>query len=143
MLPVELAATWRRSLLAETALTIHITSMYRGSMVSKELIAASSRPLVLSILAEGESYGYAMIQRVKELSAGEIRWADGMLYPVLHRLEREGLIEAEWKASDTGRKRKYYQLKEEGRTALAAERTQWRSVNATLLNLWGDRICFS
>jgi DNA-binding PadR family transcriptional regulator len=112
-------------------------------MVSKELIAASSRPLVLSILAEGESYGYAMIQRVRELSTGEILWADGMLYPVLHRLEREGLIEAEWKASATGRKRKYYQLKQEGREALAAERTQWRSVNATLLNLWGEQVCFS
>lgn len=106
-------------------------------------MAASSRPLVLSILAEGDSYGYAMIQRVKELSAGRISWADGMLYPVLHRLEREGLIEAEWKSSETGRKRKYYRLRREGKEALATERAQWRSVNATLLNLWGDRVCFS
>lgn len=112
-------------------------------MVTRELIAASSRPLVLSILAEGESYGYAMIQRVKELSGGEIQWADGMLYPVLHRLEREGLIEAKWKVPETGRKRKYYRLQDEGRTALGIERTQWRAVNTTLHKLWGEQVCFS
>jgi DNA-binding PadR family transcriptional regulator len=112
-------------------------------MVTKELVAASSRPLVLSILSEGESYGYAMIQRVKELSGGEIQWADGMLYPVLHRLEREGLIKAEWKAADTGRKRKYYHLQDEGQRALVVERTQWRAVNTTLLKLWGEQVCFS
>jgi len=52
--------------------------------LEKELVAASSVPLVLSILAEADSYGYAIIQRVKELSDGKIAWTDGMLYPVLH-----------------------------------------------------------
>ena len=112
-------------------------------MISKDLIAASSRPLVLSILAEGESYGYAMIQRVKELSDGEIQWADGMLYPVLHRLQREGLIKAQWQVSETGRKRKYYRLCDGGREALLAERAQWRTVNGTLVRLWGEQVCFS
>ena len=60
-------------------------------MLSRELVAASTRPLLLSLLAEGESYGYALIQRVKELSGGELNWTGGMLYPVLHRLEEEGL----------------------------------------------------
>ena len=75
------------------------TSMYhdcpravKGSRmdIGKDLVAASATPLVLSILSEGESYGYAIIKRVDELSGGELQWTDGMLYPVLHRLERNG-----------------------------------------------------
>ncbi len=105
-------------------------------MVTKELVAASSRPLVLSILSEGENYGYEIIRRVRELSGGGWRWTDGMLYPVLHRLEREGLVTSDWRAPDGGRRRKYYQLKTDGKRALAAERDQWTAVNATLERLW-------
>ena len=61
----------------------------------KDLVAASATPLVLAILAEGDSYGYAIIKRVTELSGGHLQWTDGMLYPVLHRLERQGLVEAQ------------------------------------------------
>ena len=64
-------------------------------MLTKDLVAASSKPLLLSILAGGESYGYEIIQKVRELSGGQIEWSDGMLYPVLHRLERDGLIESD------------------------------------------------
>ena len=63
----------------------------------KELVAASTVPLVLSVLAQGESYGYALIQRVRELSDGRITWTEGMLYPVLHWMADEGLVESEWK----------------------------------------------
>ena len=59
-----------------------------------------------------------------------------MLYPVLHWMEDQGLVEAEWKETETGRKRKYYQLRKEGRKALAAERQQWLTVHATLTQLW-------
>jgi len=62
-------------------------------MLAKDMVAASAKPLLLSILAGGESYGYEIIQKVRELSGGQIEWSDGMLYPVLHRLERDGLIE--------------------------------------------------
>src|SRR5271170_6299990 len=86
-------------------LAIHGTSMYAGSMkLTKDLVAASAVPLVLSILEEGESYGYAIIQRVRQLSSGEIEWTDGMLYPVLHRLEEQGFITARWQDSEAGRK---------------------------------------
>lgn len=106
-------------------------------MLSKDLVAASSRPLVLSLLVQGESYGYEMIQRVHSLSGGEIQWSDGMLYPVLHRLEREGLIASEWKSGPTGRKRKYYRLRDQGSRALALEQSQWTAVHGTLSRLWG------
>lgn len=104
-------------------------------MLSKDLMAATSRPIVLSILQEGESYGYAIIQRVRELSREKIQWSDGMLYPVLHRLEREKLIQAEWRASDSGRERKYYRITPRGRQALKAEREQWTTVGETFQNL--------
>ena len=76
-------------------------------VLSKDLVAASTVPLVLSVLGQGESYGYELIQRVRELSAGKIEWTEGMLYPVLHWMESEGQIESEWKTADSGRKRKY------------------------------------
>lgn len=100
--------------------------------IGKDLVAASATPLVLSILSEGESYGYAIIKRVEELSDGEWRWTDGMLYPVLHRLERAGYVEASWGKSDSGRRRKYYRLTEQGRAELADQRRQWKVVNSTL-----------
>jgi len=110
--------------------------MYKTAMLAKDLVAASSKPLVLSVLAEGESYGYEIIQKVRELSGGHIEWSDGMLYPVLHRLERDGLIESEWKEADSGRERKYYSLSSKGRGSLSAEREQWLKVHNTLCKLW-------
>jgi DNA-binding PadR family transcriptional regulator len=108
-------------------------------MLSKELVAASTVPLVLSVLTEGESYGYALIQRVRELSAGKIEWTEGMLYPVLHWMEDEALIESEWREAESGRKRKYYRLRKEGRKALREEKERWMSVHETLKKLWNQQ----
>ena len=105
-------------------------------MLSKELVAASTVPLVLSVLTDGESYGYELIQRVRELSGGKIEWTEGMLYPVLHWMEKESLIEAEWREAESGRKRKYYRLKPAGRKTLAVEQQQWLAVHNTLTQLW-------
>lgn len=108
-------------------------------MITKELVAASAEPLILSLLSKGESYGYAIIQEVKKLSENKIEWTDGMLYPVLHRLEDRGFIKSRWGESDTGRKRKYYSLKEDGKKALSKQRDQWLTVNATLARLWKEK----
>lgn len=113
-----------------------VTARHNTAMLSKELVAASTVPLVLSVLTEGESYGYALIQRVRELSGGRIEWTEGMLYPVLHWMEKEKLIESEWRQSDTARKRKYYRLRKEGRKALKEEKGQWFTVHETLTKLW-------
>jgi len=104
--------------------------------ISKDLMAASSTPIVLAIVAEADSYGYAILQRVRELSGGHIEWTDGMLYPVLHRLERLGLVEARWEVAETGRRRKYYRITPAGRAQLAEERRQWQAVDATLRGIW-------
>ena len=104
--------------------------------INKDLVAASSTALVLAILAEGDSYGYAILKRVRELSGGELEWTDGMLYPVLHRLERSGLVESRWAKAESGRQRKYYRITEAGRGQLADERRQWRTVDKTLGKIW-------
>src|SRR5919108_5538895 len=106
--------------------------------INKDLVAASSSPIVLAILAEADSYGYAILQRVKELSRGRMEWTDGMLYPVLHRLERLGHVEARWEVAESGRRRKYYRITSQGRAQLAEERRQWQTVDATIRGVWRD-----
>ena len=104
--------------------------------LSKDLVAASATPLVLSILMEGDSYGYAIIKRVKELSGEEMNWTDGMLYPVLHRLEKQRYISSYWEKSSNGRKRKYYSLTDDGGDYLENLKSQWQLVNKTLNRTW-------
>ncbi len=111
----------------------------RESKSSKELVAASSRPLVMAVLARGENYGYAILKEVERLSGGALDWSEGMLYPVLHRLEKEGLISASWQAVK-GRRRKYYALTDNGARALELERQAWENVNATLHKAWGGAV---
>ena len=107
--------------------------------IQKDLVAASATPLVLAILSEGQSYGYAIIKRVAELSGGELQWTDGMLYPLLHRLERNGWVQAVWGKSETGRKRKYYLLTREGAEQLARQRREWHTVDLALRRVTGTK----
>ncbi len=104
-------------------------------MIGKELIAASTEPLILSLLDKGESYGYALIQEIRERSASKMEWTDGMLYPVLHRLEKKGLITSRWVAAENGRKRKYYSLKKDGKKALEQHHQHWNLVHSVLESL--------
>jgi PadR family transcriptional regulator PadR len=104
--------------------------------IHKDLVAASATSLVLAILGEGESYGYAIIKRVAELSDGHLQWTDGMVYPLLHRLERNGFVKAVWGKSETGRRRKYYKLTRSGTTHLEQQRRQWQTVDSALRGIW-------
>jgi len=106
-------------------------------MISRELKAASSKPLILSILSHGESYGYRIIRQIEELSDGKWEWSEAMLYPVLHRMDADGLITSSWKVMENGRKRKYYHITGEGEQVLQAEQEQWLSVDRVLKQLWG------
>ncbi len=110
-------------------------------MISKDLVAASSRPFILSLLSKKESYGYEIIKNIQELSDSEIIWKDGMLYPVLKKLCENKLVECEWKMVD-GRKRKYYKITALGLEALETEKSQWEIVNTTLNNIWRYSLCF-
>jgi PadR family transcriptional regulator PadR len=104
--------------------------------ITKDLVAASATPLVLGILADGESYGYAILKQVNELSDGQLEWTDGLLYPLLHRLERLGHVESSWASSPEGRRRKYYRITEQGLAELAEQRRQWAAVVDTLRGVW-------
>ncbi|MBN2282027.1 MAG: helix-turn-helix transcriptional regulator [Candidatus Marinimicrobia bacterium] len=106
---------------------------------SKDLVAASSIPLILAILQKEENYGYAIIKEVALLSNDHMNWSDGMLYPVLHRLEKQGMIESFWKTGDTGRKRKYYKITSGGTVHLQDQREQWELVFKTLKTSWDHK----
>jgi PadR family transcriptional regulator PadR len=107
--------------------------------IDKDLVAASATPLVLAILAEGESYGYAILKRVRDLSGGELEWTDGMLYPLLHRLRRLGYVTTEWRTPPEGRRRRYYAITDDGRAALVEHQLQWVAVTRALGDVWRGR----
>lgn len=110
--------------------------MHHNAMIDKELIAATSRAFVLSILKEGDSYGYSIIQRVAELTDHEFKWTDSMLYPVLHRLEKAGSTRSYWQPSPTGRKRKYYSITDVGELELQDKQRQWAIAQRAFGSLW-------
>ena len=103
--------------------------------IDKDLVAASTTPLVLGILNDGSSYGYAILKQIRELSAGELDWTDGMLYPLLHRLERLGHVQAAWDRADNGRRRRVYAITATGREALRERQRQWDVVDKALRGL--------
>ena len=105
-------------------------------MIPKSLVAASFKPFVLSVLAEGESYGYEIIQRIHAMSHGKIKWATSTLYPVLHSLENQGLLASNWRAVEDAPRRKYYCLTAKGHRALSIEKEHWMDVHEALMKLW-------
>ncbi|MEG3636683.1 PadR family transcriptional regulator [Micromonospora palythoicola] len=106
--------------------------------VTKDLVAASATPMVLGILADGESYGYAILRRINELSDGELDWTEGLLYPLLHRLERLGHVKSSWQSVPGERRRKYYRITDSGLAELAEQRRQWDTVVSALKAIWVD-----
>ncbi|MDW3197374.1 MAG: helix-turn-helix transcriptional regulator [Cytophagales bacterium] len=105
-------------------------------MLSKEMIGASTVPIILSILLQGENYGYEIIRKVKDFSGGTLEWSEPMLYPVLHRLERNNHIHAQWRILENGRKRKYYVITPSGRTLLTEKQSEWTEMMSVLIRMW-------
>jgi len=112
-------------------------------MLDKDLTSATLKPTVLAVLAQGENYGYDIIKKISELSDEKIEWAEGALYPMLHRLERQGLIESFWKTAENGRNRKYYRLRANGKTELDRLKLQWDAASSLLTKLWGPEPCLT
>jgi len=105
------------------------------AVLKKDLVAACAQPIVLAILARGESYGYAILAEVRRASREQLDWTDGMLYPVLRRMEQRELVRSRWAASEVGRQRRYYRITPAGRRSLEEEQRQWSVVNTTLERL--------
>ena len=104
--------------------------------IGNDLAAGSAAPLVLTILSDDDSSGYQIVGRVRELSGGELGWADSMAYPLLHRLRRLGYVTAEWRDQPDGNRRRYYVLTKEGRTALSRGGRRAMAVFMALVGVW-------
>jgi DNA-binding PadR family transcriptional regulator len=106
---------------------------------SKDLVAASATPMILAILQIKDTYGYAIIRKVQEISDNQIAWTDGMLYPVLHRLESVGCIDSYWQEAENGRRRKYYHITATGEQEYQLLLSQWTVVQQALKMLIDER----
>jgi len=105
-------------------------------MSSDTLVAASTKPIILSLLLSGENYGYQILQRVRQVSGGQMKWSSAMLYPVLRRMEKEGLVRSEWRVSSENRMRKYYMLTDFGRKEFEVEKARWLNIQDALKQIW-------
>jgi PadR family transcriptional regulator, regulatory protein PadR len=88
--------------------------------------------LVLKILALEPMHGWAISQRLRQVSRGALQVSDGSLYPALHKLEQEGWIHAEWRTSELGRRAKFYQLTRPGRKQLERESANWERLSSAI-----------
>lgn len=98
--------------------------------ISKEIIGAFSVPIILSVLQQGDSYGYEIVQRVKEYSNEEITWKEASIYTVLKKLEENGLIKSYWKIIENERPRKYYTILSDGVKQLEYNMQEWNTIKA-------------
>lgn len=110
------------------------------SMPSKSLVAASLKPFILSLLAKSPGYGYQIIKRVSKLTDGHVKWTTGTLYPLLHSLENDHLLESYWEEAESGPRRKFYKITDAGLADLESEKTDWLRVNGALISLWGGTL---
>lgn len=93
--------------------------------INKELVGASASLIILRILAGKANYGYEIVKRVNELSGDFFKWQEGTIYPLLRKLEKEGLLKSEWVDAEKNRKRKYYHITQKGADALQAGAKEW------------------
>lgn len=100
---------------------------------SQDLMKGSVVPIVLALLRERRMYGYEMVKQVNARTNGRLEWKEGTLYPTLHRLQSDGLINAEWEqGSDAARPRKYYSLTPKGRRELDRRTGEWREFSSAV-----------
>ncbi len=104
--------------------------------ISKDLVGASASSIILSILKQGDSYGYEMIQKVKEYTKGKVEWHEVGIYPVLKKMENEGMIKSYWKVQEGERPRKYYTLLDPGIKQLSTNKYEWGLVEMLYKKLW-------
>jgi DNA-binding PadR family transcriptional regulator len=104
---------------------------------ARNLAAGTYDLIVLDVLHRGPNYGYGIVKRIFEQSKHTICWHEGTLYPVLHRLEKRGLLVSEWKGPKDGRQRRYYRLTTRGRQLWREQREQWSAFSRRVSLLLG------
>ena len=100
--------------------------------LKKQTIDGNVETLLLTILEDGPSYGYAIVKELNARAEGLLKLGEGTVYPVLHRLEERKLLSAKWRHAGSGRQRKYYRLNPKGRKALAANKIQWQTLTTVM-----------
>ena len=93
--------------------------------LKKTTLDGNVETLLLAVLVDGPSYGYAIVRELNQRAEGLLEMGEGTVYPVLHRLEKRKLVAGVWRKGETGRPRKYYRLTPSGRRALSENRKQW------------------
>jgi len=104
--------------------------------ISKELMGAAAVPIILSILQQEDSYGYEIVQHVKELTNGKVTWKEASIYPVLKKLENGNMIKPYWKMHENKRPRKYYKIMAAGKKQLAYNKEEWELFHNVFQSLW-------
>ena len=106
----------------------------RGPTVktNADLLRGALEPVILEVIADGATYGYEIAKAIERASEGQLLAQEGTLYPALHRLEKRGLLEAEWGLSPEGRQRKHYKLTAAGRKERLALRKEWTEFTRTV-----------
>lgn len=109
-------------------------------MLYKDLMAASSIPMILTIIKKEETYGYEIIQSIRSISDGNIEWQEGSLYPILKKLEKKELVRSRWSQTMSGKKRKYYSITMKGTNELRIYKSQWMLANEVMNDLWTSKM---
>jgi DNA-binding PadR family transcriptional regulator len=98
------------------------------AMLKKPALDGHVETLLLGILLRRPSYGYRIVQQLNELAPDVLKMGEGTVYPVLHRMESRGLLDARWESADDGRPRKYYSVNSKGKRQFAAAKEQWSAL---------------
>lgn len=101
-------------------------------MLRSQLLKGTVPYLVLSVLKDGELYGYEIAQRIRQRSGAQLAPSEGSLYPALHRLEQQGALVAEWREGDRGPRRRYYRLTPHGGKLLAEAHAEWEAFSGVI-----------
>lgn len=107
------------------------------SSVKDQIKKGSTETLILALIADRPMYGYELTQELRTRSKGYFDMKEGLLYPTLHRMQKEGLVSAAWQAADSGRKRKYYAITPVGLEALGRQKEEWRAFMTQMQGMLG------
>ena len=109
--------------------------------VSKELLKGTTTLLILQLINEGDKYGYELTRELEKRSDSLFTLKEGTLYPILHVLESEGMIEAYWEDTESARKRKYYAMSQKGKKLLIDKKQEWLEYSKGVRKVLGGGAC--
>jgi len=105
--------------------------------LSKRALSGKVETFLLSVLKEGPGYGYGIVSALNERAPEMVRFGEGTVYPVLHRMEAKGLVESFWREGESGRRRKYYRITRKGRGALSSDLDEWEQLAVVMARMTG------